>query len=117
MAEEAEDQKLKLAAEERKSAGEAEEQKLAAEPAELEAERKHKLELKKLQLERERLAEHGSATSEDQQMASSQAAQKNTIEKPKVLVLSGFVDGKDNLISYLLRYERYATVSCGMETI
>ena len=90
-------------------AAEAEERKLAAEAAEREAERKHKLEIEKLQLERERLTVHGSASSEDQQMASSQAFQENAVAKTKAPVLPGSVDGKDNLDSYLLRLEKYAT--------
>ena len=73
--------------------------------------RKHKLKMEKLQLERERLTDHRSASSEDQQMASSQDFEENAVEKTKASELPGFVDGKDNLDSYLLRLERYATVA------
>ena len=91
-------------------AAEAEERKLAAEAAEREAERKHKLEMEKLRLESERLNEQRSASSEDQQAALSQTSQ-NAVARTKAPVLPGFVDGKDNLDSYLLRFETYATVA------
>ena len=91
-------------------AAEAEERKLAAEATEREAERKHKLEMEKLRLESERLNERRSASSEDQQAALSQASQ-NAVARTKAPVLPGFVDGKDNLDSYLLCFERYATVA------
>ena len=103
MAAETEERKLKLAAE-------AEERKLAAEAAEREAERKHKLEMEKLRLESERVNEQRSVSSEDQQAALSQASQ-NAVARTKAPVLLGFVDGKDNTDSYLLRFERYATVA------
>ena len=106
LAAEAEDRKL--AAEERKLA--AEERKLAAEAAERQAEIKHKLEMEKLRLESERLNGQRSASSEDQQAALSQASQ-NAVARTKAPVLPGFVDGKDNLESYLLRFERYATAA------
>ena len=98
--------KLKLAAEadERKLAAEAEEWKLAAEAAEREAERKHKLEMEKLRLESERLNGQRSTSSEHQQAALSQASQ-NTVPRTKAPVLPGFVNGKNNLDSYLLRFE------------
>ena len=91
-------------------AAEAEERKLAAEAADREAERKHKLEMEKLRLESERLIEQRSASSEDQQAALSQASQ-STVARTKAPVLPGFVDGKDNLDSCLLRFVRYATVA------
>ena len=77
---------------------------------EREAETKHKLEMEKLRLKSERLNEERSASSEDQQTALSQASQ-NTVARTKAPVLPGFVDGKDNLDSYLPRFERYATVA------
>ena len=58
MIQENEARKLKLVAE-------TEERKMAAEAAEREAERKHKLEMEKLRLESERLNEQRSASSED----------------------------------------------------
>ena len=109
--------KLTLVAEERKLAAKAEEKKLAArkrklaaEAAEREAERKQKLEIEKLRLESKRLNEQRSASSEDHQAALSQVFQ-NVVARTKAPVLPGFVDGKDNLDSYLLRFERYATVA------
>ena len=93
-----------------RKAAEAEERKLAAEAAEREVERKQKLEMEKLRLESERLNEQRSALSEDQQAALSQASQ-NAVARTKAPVLPGFLDGKDNLNSYLLRFERYATVA------
>ena len=100
----------KLAAEERTLAAEAEERKLAAEAAEQEAERKYKLEMEKLRLKSERLNEQRSASAEDQQAALIQASQ-NAVARTKAPVLPGFVNGKGNLDSYLLRFERYATVA------
>ena len=104
--------KLKLAAEveEKKLAAEDEERKLAAEAAEREAKKKYKLEMEKLRLESERLNEQRSASSEDQQAALSQASQ-NAVARTKAPVLPGFVDGKDDMDSYLLRFERYTTVA------
>ena len=89
MIQENEVRKLKLAAE-------AEERKLAAEAAEREAERKHKLEMEKLQLESEEWNEQRNASSEDQQAALSQASQ-NAVATTKAPVLPGFVDRKDNV--------------------
>ena len=106
----AEAEKRRLAAEERKFAAEAEERKLATEAAERQAERKHKLEMEKLRSESERLNGQRSASSEDQQAAFSQTFQ-NAVAKTKAPVFPGFVDGKNNLDSYLLRFERYATVA------
>ena len=100
---ETEERKLKLAAE-------AEERKLAAEAAEREAKRKHKLEMEKLRLKSERLNEQRSASSEDQQAKLSRASQ-NAVPSTTAPVLPGFADGKDNLDSYLLRFETYATVA------
>ena len=97
----AEAEERKLAAEERKWTVETEVRKLAAEAAKREAERKHKLEMEKLRLESERLNEQRSASSEDQQAALRQASQ-NAVARTKAPVLPGFVDGKDNLDSYLL---------------
>ena len=73
----------------RKLAAEAEEQKLAAEATEREAERKHQLEMKKLQLDRERFTDHGSASSEGQQMASCQASQENAVAKSSASYFCG----------------------------
>ena len=113
MAAEAEKRELAAAAEQRKLklAAEAEERKLVAEAAEREAERKHKLEMEKLGLESKRLNKQRSASLEDQQATLSQASQ-NAVATTEDAVLPGFVDEKDNnLDSYLLRFERYATVA------
>ena len=104
LAAEAEERKLAAEAEERKLAAQAEERKLAAEAAEREAEGKHKLEMEKLRLESERLNGQRSTSSENQQATFSQASQ-NTVPRTKASVLPGLVDGKDNLDSYLLRFE------------
>ena len=66
--------------------------------------------MEKLRLESERLNKQRSASSEDQQAASSQASQ-NAAARTKDPMLSGFQDEKDNLNSYLLRFKRYATVA------
>ena len=66
--------------------------------------------MKKLRLESERLNEQRSASSENQQAALSQASQ-NAVARTKAPVLPAFVDGKDILDSYLLRFDRYATVA------
>ena len=89
---------------------EAEERKLAAEAVEREAERKHKLEMEKLRLQSKRLNEQRSASSEDQQAVLSLASQ-NAVASTKAPVLPSFVQGKDNLDSYLLRVAKYATVA------
>ena len=57
--------------------------------------------MEKLRLETKRLNEQRSAHSEDQQVALSQASQ-NVVARTEAPVLPGFVDGKDNLDSYLL---------------
>ena len=112
MAAEAEERKLAVETEERKLklAAEAQERKLAAAAVEREAERKHKLEMEKLRLESKRLNGPRSASSEDQQAALSQAS-LNAVARTKAPVLPGFVDGKDNLDRYLLRFQRCATVA------
>ena len=66
--------------------------------------------MEKLRLESKRLNGRRSTSSEDQQAALSQASQ-NTVSRTKAPVLPGFVDEKDNLDSYLLSFERYATVA------
>ena len=116
---EAEERKLaaeRKAAEERRLAAEVEKERLALAAAEREAERKAKLESEKLELEAkveiERLRLAGSSgTSSEDHVASSQASQGNVGARTKAPVLPAFVDGKDNLDSYLLRFERYATVA------
>ena len=53
-----------------------------------------------------------SASSEDQHAALSEASQ-NAVARTKAPVLSGFVDGKDNLDNYLLRFERLPLLQAG----
>ena len=61
--------------------------------------------MEKLRLESERLNEQSSASSKEQQAALSQASQ-SAVAKTKAPVL---LNGKNNLDSYLLRFERHAT--------
>ena len=103
-------------AEERRLAAEVEKEHLALTAAERDAERKAKLESEKLELEAkveiERLRLVGSnGTSSEDHVVSSQAPQEYVGARTKAPVLPAFVDGKDNLDSYLLRFERYATVA------
>ena len=70
------------------------------------------LELEKLQLEGARVErENIEARAEVQSAASSQAGQENVTAVTKTPWLPDFVDGKDNLDNYLLRFERYATMA------
>ena len=63
-------------------------------------------------MEIERLRSIGSSgTSSEDHVASNQASQKNVGARTMAPVLPAFVDGKDSLDSYLLRFERYATVA------
>ena len=70
------------------------------------------LEIGRLQLERARI-ERGNikARAKVQSAASSQAGQDNVAAVTKTPGLLGFVDGKDNLDNYLLRFERFATIA------
>ena len=71
------------------------------------------VELEKLQLKSARMeCENIKALVEVQSAASSQAGQENVAAVAKTPGLPGFVDGKDNLHNYLLRFERYATIAC-----
>ena len=47
----------------------------------------------------------------DQSAALSQAGQENEASVPKTPGLPGLVDGKDNLVNYLLRHEIYTTIA------
>ena len=70
------------------------------------------LELERLQLERAKVERKNiEARAEVQSAASSQAGQDTVAAVTKTPGLPGFVDGKDNLDNYLLRFERYATIS------
>ena len=70
------------------------------------------MELERLQLERAKVErENIEAQAEVQSTTSNQAGQNNVAAVTKTPGLSGFVDGKDNLDNYLLRFERYATIA------
>ena len=71
-----------------------------------------RLELERLQLERAKMErENIEARAEVQSAASSQAGQENVAAVTKTPGLPGFVDGKDNLDTDLLRFERYAAIA------
>ena len=88
----------RIAAEERRLAALAEERRIAAE------ERKAELEVKKLRLELEarRLSQSQNGEQLNQELV------ENVVRTPP---LPSFVNGKDNLDAYLLRFERYACVA------
>ena len=75
-------------------AAKAEERKLAAETAEREADRKHKLEMEKLRAESERLNEQRSASSEEDHQAALSQASLNAVARTKAPVLPGFCGRK-----------------------
>ena len=85
-------------AEERRLAAQAEERRIAAE------ERKAELEVEKLRLELEARRLFQSQNGEQL----NQGSVENVVRAPP---LPSFVDGKDNLDEYLLRFERYAGVA------
>ena len=98
LAAEDEEQKLAAQAVERRLAAQAQEQRIAAE------ERKAELEVEKLRLELE--ARRLSQSQNGEQL--NQGSVENIVRTPP---LPPFVDGKDNLDEYLLRFERYASVA------
>ena len=65
------------------------------------------LELKRARMERENIE----ARAEVQLPASSQASQENVVALTEAPWLPGFLDGKDNLDNYLLRFESYAIIA------
>ena len=70
------------------------------------------LELERLPLERARVeCKNIEARAEVLSAALSQAGQENMIMLIKIPRLLGFVDGKDNLDSYLLHFEIYANIA------
>ena len=91
-------EKRRIAAEERRLAAQAEERRIAAE------ERKAELEVEKLRLELE--ASRLSQSQNGEQF--NQGLIENVVRTPPI---PSFVDGKDNLNEYLLRFERYASVA------
>ena len=114
----AEERRLAAQAEERRIAAEAEEQRMAAEAEAKELrlaaqaeerriaaeERKAELEVEKLRLELE--ARRLSQSQNGEQV--NEGSVGNVVRTPP---LPSFVDGKDNLDEYLLRFERYASVA------
>ena len=97
----------RIAAEEGRLAAQAEEQKLAAQAEELQIaaeERKAELEVEKLRLELE--ANRLSQSQNDEQF--NQGSVETVVSTPP---LPSFVDGKDNLDEYFLRFERCASVA------
>ena len=97
---EAEERRIaaEVKAEERRLAAQAEERRIAAE------ERKAELEVEKLRLELE--ARRLSQAQNGEQL--NQGSVENVVRTPP---LPSFVDGKDKLDEYLLRFERYASVA------
>ena len=92
-------------AEERRPAAQAEEQRIAAEERLIAAEeRKAELEVEKLKLELEmrRLSQSQNGEQLNQESV------ENIVRTP---LLPSFVNGKDNLNEYFLRFERYASVA------
>ena len=65
------------------------------------------LELKRARMERENIE----ARAEVQSTASSRASQENVVALTETPGLPGFLDGKDNLDDYLLRFESYAIIA------
>ena len=107
IAAEAEQRRLAAQAEERRIAAEAEERRLAAQAEERRIaveEGKAELEVEKLRLELE--ASRLSQSQNGEQL--NQGSVENVVRTPP---LPSFVDGKDNLDEYLLRFERYASVA------
>ena len=98
IAAQAEERRIETEAEERRLAAQAEERTIAAE------ERKAELEVEKLRLEFE--ARRLSQSQNGEQF--NQGLVKNVVRTPP---LPSFVNGKDNLDEYLLRFERYASVA------
>ena len=107
IAAEAEERSLATQAEERRLAAQAEERRLAAQVEERRIaaeERKAELEVEKLRLELE--ARRLSQSQNGEQF--NQRSVENVVRTPP---LPSFVNGKDNLDEYLLRFERYASVA------
>ena len=101
----AEERRIAAEAEERRLAAQAEERRIAAEEQRIAAEeRKAELEVEKLRLELE--ARRLSQSQSGEQL--NQGSVENVVKTPP---LPSYVDGKDNLDEYLLRFERYASVA------
>ena len=76
----------------------------------LEAEREHLLELKRIELERARL-EFESKKGERENRSDVAGEIRRNVRIVRSPELPAFVDGRDDLDNYLLRFERYATVA------
>ena len=100
----AEERRLAAQAEERRLAAQAEERRIAAE------ERKVELEVEKLRLE---LKASGLFQSQNGEQFN-QGSVESVVRTPP---LPSFVVEKDNLDEYLLRFERYASVTSGIEVL
>ena len=109
----AEERRLAAQTEERRIAAEAEERRLAAQAEERRVaaeERKAELKVEKLRLELEarRLSQSQNGEQLNQELA------ENVVTTPS---LPSFVDERDNLDKYLLRFEKYAGVTkCNRST-
>ena len=100
-----EERRIAAEAEERRLAAQAEERRIAAEERRIAVEeRKFELEVKKLRLELE--TRRLSQSQNGEQL--NQGSVENIVRTPP---LPSFVDGKDNLDEYLLRFERHANVA------
>ena len=120
---EVEEKRLKMEVEERRLEKEMEEKRLEREMKEkgFEKELEAKLQSEKLatqlehevlQLERAKVKrENMEARAEVQSADSSQTGQENVAGVTKTPLLTGFVDAKNNLDIYLLRFERYAIIA------
>ena len=107
LAAQAEERRIAAKAEaaERRLAAQAEERRIASEERRIAAEeRKAELEVEKLRLELE--ARRLSHSQNGEQV--NEGSVENVVRTPP---LPSFVDGKDNLDEYLLRFERYASVA------
>ena len=103
----AQDEERRIAAEERKIEAEAEERRLAAQAEERRIaaeERKTELKVEKLRLKLE--ARRLSQSQNGEQL--NQGSVENVVRTPP---LPSFVDGKNSLDEYLLRFEWYASVA------
>ncbi len=101
---EAEERQREREANERQREVEAEERKAQREIEREEAQRR--FELEKMRLERE-----ASSSNEERERRNEESDRRVAFGRARSPDLPAFVDGKDDLDSYLLRFERYATVA------
>jgi len=118
LAAEAEERKVAAKTEERKLAAEAEERKLAAvteeQRAAAAAETEEKKALREFEFERMRLELEAKRLDAENQGATQGRIMPARVKSPD---LPSIIDGKDDLDSYLLRFEIYATVAKWEEEI